>query len=219
VAQFHLVWPAAFITWAVFFYKRPLVGGWLLGLASGSVFVTLLLFPLWLGFYMKRGAVRFAVSFAAALVVSIGILWLVVWTEGWLASGLTEAAVSEWLPWRRTNAPSLWRSVHPAYRLPIFVLYVGFLGAITVWPSPKNLSHLVSLSAAALIGVQFWHSDRGGMYVLWYLPLVLMMVFRPNLTGHEPPPIEPGGMLKWAGAAWNRVRGRKPAPATSELAV
>ncbi|MFO0801899.1 MAG: hypothetical protein U0791_02080 [Gemmataceae bacterium] len=220
VGQFHLVWPAAFVTWAVFCYRRPLLSGWLLGLAAGSAFVTLLLFPLWLGFYWRRGAVRFATSFGVALLLSVGVLAVVLWSDGWLTSGLTAANVAEWLPWKRPQAESLWTGVHGAYRLPIFVLFVGFVGVITVWPSPKNLSHLVALSAAVLLGVQFWHADRGGVYVLWYLPLVLLMVFRPNLTGHEPPPIEPGGVFQWAGAAWERVRGKKPAPATSnDLAV
>lgn len=219
IAQLHLVWPAAFVTWAVFCYRRPILSGWLLGLAAGSTFVPLLLFPLWFGFYVRRGSVRFAVSFASALLLTVGVLALSLWWGGWLASGLSIESMSDWLPWKRPQAESLWTGVHGAYRLPIFVLYVGFLGVITVWPSPKNLSHLVALSAAVLLGVQFWHADRGGVYVLWYLPLVLLMVFRPNLTGHEPPAIEPGGMFRWAGAAWRRVRRGRMSPATKELAV
>jgi len=219
IAQFHHVWPAAFVTWAVFCYRRPLLSGWLLGLAAGSAFVPFLLFPLWFGFYARRGSMRFAASFATALLVSVGILTLTLWWDGWLTSDLTRATASEWLPWKRPQAESLWTGVHGAYRLPIFVLYVGFLGVITVWPSPKNLSHLVALSAAVLLGVQFWHADRGGVYVLWYLPLVLLMVFRPNLTGHEPPPLDSGGVLQWAGAAWRRVRRGRSTPAPSELAV
>lgn len=219
IAQFHHVWPAAFVTWAVFCYRRPLLSGWLLGLAAGSTLVPILLFPLWLGFYARRGSVRFALSFAVALLLSIGVLALALWWDGWLTSGLTLANMSDWLPWKRPQAESLWTGVHGAYRLPIFVLYVGFLVVITVWPSPKNLSHLVALSAAVLIGVQFWHADRGGVYVLWYLPLVLLMVFRPNLTGHEPPAIEPGGVFRWAGAAWRRVRPGRTTVSSNELAV
>jgi hypothetical protein len=219
VAQFHHVLPAAFVTWAVFFYRRPMVSGWLLGLAAGSTFVPFLLFPLWFGFYFRRGATRFAVSFALAMLLSLGVLALVLWWDGWLASGLTIGHATDWLPWKRAAAESLWTGIHGAYRLPIFVLYAGFLGVITIWPSPKNLSHLVALSAAVFLGLQFWHADRGGVYVLWYLPLVLMMVFRPNLTGHEPPPLETVGMFRWAGAAWRRVRGGRPVSAGNELAV
>jgi hypothetical protein len=219
IGQFHHVWPAAFTTWAVFCYRRPLLSGWLLGIAAGSTFVPLLLFPLWLGFYVRRGAVRFGISFALAMLLSVGVLAIAMWWDGWRDSGRTLANISDWVPWKRPQAESLWTGVHGAYRLPIFVLFVGFLAVITVWPRPKNLSHLVAQSAAVLIGVQFWHADKGGVYVLWYLPLVLLMVFRPNLTGHEPPAIEPGGVLRWAGAAWRRVRHGRAASASQELAV
>jgi hypothetical protein len=220
IAQFHLVWPAAFVTWAVFCYRRPLLSGWLLGLAAGSTFVPLLLFPLWLGFYLRRGAVHFAVSFGLALALTVLVLAIALWwSDRWLFSELTPEQLADWLPWKRPQVESLWTGIHGAYRLPIFVLYVGFLVVVTVWPSPKNLSHLVAQSAAVLIGVQFWLADRGGVYILWYLPLVLLMVFRPNLTGHEPPAIEPGGVFTWAGAAWRRVRHGKQHPASNELAV
>ncbi len=219
IGQFHIVLPAAFVTWAIFCYRKPMLSGWLLGLAAGSTFVPLLLFPLWLGFYAHRGAVRFALAFGSAVLLSLGVLGLALWWDGWLTSGLTLENVSEWLPWKRPQAESLWTGVHGAYRLPIFVLYIGFVGVIAIWPSPKNLSHLVALSAAVLIGVQFWHADRGGVYVLWYLPLVLLMVFRPNLTGHEPPTIVTGSAFGWAGAAWRRVRQGRTISASQELAV
>ena len=34
-----------------------------------------------------------------------------------------------------------------------------------------------------MVAVQFWHGYGvgGGMYMAWYLPLLLMTVFRPNL--------------------------------------
>lgn len=219
IQSFHHAWAAAFITWALFFYRRPHVSGWLLGLAAGSALVPLLLFPLWVSFYARRGSMRFTIAFAQALLLSVGILVFALWWEGWITSNLTPDSLSEWVPWKRSRAESLWTGVHGAYRLPIFVLFVGFVGVLTIWPSPKNLSHLIALSAAVLLGVQFWHADQGGVYVLWYLPLVLLMIFRPNLSNHEPPAIEPGGMFRWAGAAWNRVRGRKTVPAGNELAV
>ena len=221
IAQFHLVWPAAFVTWAIFCYRRPVISGWLLGLAGGSAFVPLLLFPLWVGFYARRGAVRFAMAYLLAVGLSFGVTALLLWWEGWFSAGVVPPGLLDWLPWRRSEAESIWTGAHWAYRLPVFVLYVGFLGAIALWPSPKNLSHLVSLSAAVLIGVQFWHADRGGVYVLWYLPLILMMTFRPTLIGHEPPVMEAseGRMLRWAGAAWRRVRPSRGDGATNELAV
>lgn len=217
IGQFHHVWPAAFVTWAVFFYRRPAASGWLLGLATGTAFFPCLLLPLWAGFYSRRGAGRFALSFLTATVVSVGVVALVLWWDGRFAGNFASAlSLADWQPWRVPQTESLWTGAHWAYRLPVFVLYVGFVIAVSVWPNPKNLSHLIALSAAVLIGVQFWYADRGGVYVLWYLPLVLLMVLRPNLTGHEPPAVaEPGGLLRWA---WRRVRHGRPSD-PKELAV
>jgi hypothetical protein len=32
-----------------------------------------------------------------------------------------------------------------------------------------------------MLGTQFWHIQGGGIYMAWYLPLLLLTVFRPNL--------------------------------------
>ena len=61
---------------------------------------------------------------------------------------------------------------------------------------------MLALSAATLIGIQFWYADQGGVYVLWYLPLLLLVVFRPNLADRQPPTIE-------AETDWLRRWGRK----------
>ena len=221
IAQLHLVWPAAFVTWAIYCYRRPVLSGWLLGLAGGSSFVTLLLFPLWVGFYSKRGAGRFAIAFLTTVGVSLGVLALALSWEGLLPANYLSDYLPDWIPWKQSGSESVWTGLHGAYRLPIFVLYVAFLAVVTIWPTPKNLSHLVSQSAAVLIGVQFWHADRGGFYILWYLPLILLMVFRPTLTAHEPPIAEPGQgrMLRWANAAWRRVTSSRSTSGPKELAV
>ncbi len=221
IGQFHHVWPTAFVTWAVFCYRRPTASGWLLGLAAGSSFFPLLLYPLWVGFYARRGALRFSLSFFSATAVSLGIVALILWWDGRAVASFAAALhLSDWQPWKVPQAESIWTGAHWAYRLPLFVLYLAFVIAVAIWPSPKNLSHLVALSAAVLLGVQFWYADRGGVYVLWYLPLLLLVVFRPNLSGHEPPAVEPGrGMLRWAGTAWRRVLGKNASHHSNELAI
>jgi hypothetical protein len=222
IGQLHHVWPTAFVLWGVFCYRRPVVSGWLLGLAAGSAVIPLLLFPLWFGFYSRRGAGRFGMSFLAAAAVSVGITSLILWWDGRFGGSLTAALnLAEWQPWKQPITEGIWKGVPGAYRLPVFVLFVGFVATITVWPAPKNLSHLIALSAAVLMGVQFWHADRGGVYVLWYLPLVLLMVFRPNLSSHEPPVPAPGGgfVVRLAKAGWRRLRPRRVAPPPTEMAV
>jgi hypothetical protein len=68
------------------------------------------------------------------------------------------------------------------------------------WPAPKNLAHVIALTATVLIGIQFWYADQGGVYILWYLPLLLLLVFRPNLTACQPQP---------PGADWLSRLGRR----------
>ncbi|MFM8271656.1 MAG: hypothetical protein ACKODX_04895, partial [Gemmata sp.] len=208
IGQVHHVWPTAFLVWAVFCYRRPVLAGWLLGVAAGSAVFPALLFPLWVSFFSRRGAMRFALAFVAASAISVGITALVLWLDGPSGTGIVAALhLTDWKPWSVPTTESVWTGAHWAYRLPLFVLFVGFLAWATIWPARKNLSHLIAQSAALLIGIQFWHADRGGLYVLWYLPLLLLMVFRPNLTSAEPPEVAPGSALaRLAGAAWRRVR-------------
>ena len=32
-----------------------------------------------------------------------------------------------------------------------------------------------------MIAAQFWHGESGGLYIAWFLPLLLLTIFRPNL--------------------------------------
>jgi uncharacterized membrane protein len=219
VGQVHHVWPTAFVVWAIFCYRRPTLAGWLLGLAAGSAVFPLLLFPLWFSFFSRRGSLRFAAAFFSAAIISVGVTAIVLWIDGPTGQSIVSALhLSDWKPWVVPTTESIWSGAHWAYRLPLFVLFVGFVVSVTFWPSRKNLSHLISQTGAILIGIQFWHADRGGLYVLWYLPILLLMVFRPNLTAAEPPNVVPGSVWsRWAGAAWRRVR---PGPdQTKPLAV
>ena len=52
--------PAALIVAAVLLYTRPAVAGLLIGLAGGWMPTCLGLIPLWIGFYRRRGGLRFA---------------------------------------------------------------------------------------------------------------------------------------------------------------
>jgi hypothetical protein len=60
--------------------------------------------------------------------------------------------------------------------------YLALVVASAFWPSPKNLAHLYAVSAALIVGVQFIYADAGGIYVLWYLPLLLLVILRPGVT-------------------------------------
>ena len=73
------------------------------------------------------------------------------------------------------------------WRLPILVAFVAYAVSFVAWPTEKNIGTLVAYSASILVAVQFWHGGGdgvgGGLYIAWYMPLLLLVVFRPNLNG------------------------------------
>jgi hypothetical protein len=186
------VLPMALVLWAVAAYRLPTVAGLLLGLAAGSMYFPAVLFPAWLSFYWRRGAGRFSAAFLLAAGVVLTAIGLTLWVGGPLADEVqTALSVFDVQQWKMPSTEGFWTGVHWAYRIPVFIAYVAFVATTLVWPAPKDLAHLLALSAAVLIGIQFWFADRGGLYVLWYMPLVLLVVFRPNLAGRRPTVIHP----------------------------
>jgi hypothetical protein len=183
-------WPMALLIWMVLAYRRPTVAGTFLGLATGTVFFPILLLPVWISFYWRRGAGRFLLSFVLAAGLCLAIIGAQLWINGELPHSLRTGWTSTaWQPWQKPTDPKgFWHDVpsHWAYRLPIFLAYVALLVTTAVWPSPKNLAHVLALSAALLLGIQFWYADQGGVYILWYLPYLLLLVFRPNLSSCQP---------------------------------
>jgi hypothetical protein len=189
------------------------VAGWLLGLAAGTTFFPALLLPLWLHFYWRRGAGRFLLGFLSASAVALAVTLSLVWAAGYYPNGLSQQLhLADWQPWKRPLAESFWQGVHWAYRLPIFIAFAAFTLASFFWPSVRTMTHVAALSAAVLIGVQFWYADRGGLYVLWYTPLLLIVVFRPSTSELEPPMPAPGRGwgTRVALGVWNSVIRRTP---------
>jgi hypothetical protein len=210
ISQYHHVWPSALLVWAVACYRKPMLAGLLIGLAAGFAFFPLLVLPVWLSFYRGgRGAGRFLLTLLLIAFISFGIH---VWWEGGLLSSL-RAAFSDpaWQGWEKASTEGFWHradgtSVHWAYRLPVFIAYLAFLVTTTFWPTPKNLAQTIALTAALVIGVQFWYADQGGVYVLWYLPLLLLLMFRPNLADRRPPLIEPDNDRLSRAGRWLRTQ-------------
>ncbi len=222
VDQVHHVLPTALLLWAVASYRKPVLAGLLLGLAAGTGYSCFfLLFP-WLGFYWKRGQGRFLLGFFLAVLLCAGVIAALLWKDDNLTLSIQSSlSLSDWQPWQQPHpeqTKGFWTGVAwaPAYRLPVFVAFVGFVLTTTFWPSPKNLGHLIALSAAILIGIQFWFADQGGVYVLWYLPLLLLMVFRPNCTDRRAPLPKAGSgrlhrsLRHWGRAAFRRLRTPEP---------
>lgn len=171
------VLPAAFLIWAVLWYRRPLVAGLFLGLASGVVYYPLFLLPLWISFYWQRGLGRFLAGFAATIGVLVMLLALTADDFG----AQIQRMFGLWLPFL-DGLEGVWGlGWHPIFRLPVLAAFIAFSGLFAFWPAQKNLGSLMSCSAAVMVAAQFWHGYGGGLYMAWYLPMLLLTIFRPNL--------------------------------------
>jgi hypothetical protein len=175
---------AALLVWAIEAYRRPAVAGVIMGLAIGVTYYPVFLLPLWLGFYWQRGLVRFIAGVASMIFLvllsllltsnGIGDFWLNIKDIfGWssqAAEGLTPFS-------------GFWgfAFIDSVYRIPVLAAFFALCGSLALWPAQKNLGTLLSCSAAVMLATQFWHPRGGGLFMAWYLPLLLLTIFRPNL--------------------------------------
>lgn len=177
----HLL-PAALIVWAVAAYRKPMVSGVLLGLACGTVFFPIFLLPIWVAFYWKRGALKFS---AALVLTGAVLLSSLILTSADSTSFKQQTLGSiDWsvLKFEANEGVGFWGLYDPAYRIPVFATFMILLIALTIWPQRKNVEHLLAHSTTVVVATQFWYPHQGGIYVLWYLPLMLIVTFRPRLN-------------------------------------
>lgn len=174
----HIV-PAAFMACALLAYRQALLSGCLMGLAAGLVYYPLFLLPLWISFYWKRGLTAWLSGVAASLVLLAGLLLIQGWQES--LDHLSQM-FGIWLP-RMEGLEGIWGPgrVQADFRLPVLVAFFLLSFSFAIWPSRKNLGTLISGTAAVMLAAQFWHGNGGGLYMAWFLPFVLLTIFRPNL--------------------------------------
>ena len=172
--------PAALLVWSIEAYRRPFFAGVFLGLAVGVIFFPVFLLPLWLGFYWQRGLWRFVIGLGTVLLLIVGSLAFTSADVGvfWLQlKQLFGAGCLSMKP-----IAGFWRYHAPVYRIPVAATYAAVCCGFALWPHQKNLGTLLSCSAAVMLGVQFWNDPRAGIYYMaWFLPLLLLTIFRPNL--------------------------------------
>jgi len=174
----HVI-PGALIIWAIALYRRPLFSGLCIGGAASLMFHPIFLVPLWCSYYWKRGLFRFLIGTVGIILVFYLLLLFSPreygsYDEQWLnmlgAYNLT------------LHAPDgFWEDFSPVYRIPIMVIFVIYCVGVIFWPSRKHLATLMCCSTIILLGLQFWQAHQGGLYMAWYLPLLIITLFRPNL--------------------------------------
>ncbi len=175
------VLPGALVLWAVAAYRRPFVAGALLGLAIGTIYYPVFLLPLWCSFYWERGVRRFSLGVVAALVALVAALWF---TSPDTANFLGQLRqMFGWIFPSDVSLEGFWAlpSSDGVFRLPVLAAFIAMMATLAIWPSPKNLGTLMSCTAAVLLGTQFWKAHNGGLFMAWWLPVLLLVVFRPNL--------------------------------------
>ncbi|MCA9131794.1 MAG: hypothetical protein KDA45_01510 [Planctomycetales bacterium] len=174
----HIV-PAALLVLALLAYRQPVLSGILLGLAAGLVYYPLFLLPLWISFYWHRGLKRLLIGVSSSLVMLSGLLLL----EGAEAFGdHLRWMYGMWLP-RMDGLEGIWGPgrIPPDFRLPVLVAFILLSCSFVFWPSRKNLGTLICGTAAIMLAAQFWHGNGGGLFMAWFLPFVMLTIFRPNL--------------------------------------
>ena len=187
VGEVNHVLPAALTVWALAAYRRPMVSGIFLGIACGIMFFPVFLLPLWAAYYGKRGALRFGI--ALLLVASVVATIMVLTTsspDAFFRSTLGTIHLKEMFDVRRFGGNGFWTVELKYYRIPVVVSFFLLLAGLTIWPRRKQLEHLTASSAAIVVATQFWYPVQGGIYLLWYLPLLLVVVFRPRLVHLQP---------------------------------
>jgi len=132
--------------------------------------------PLWCGFYWRRGLIRFGIGLVVMWIVLV-VLFVLVFTSSKLDVFVEQ--FQQMFGW--SHATGFWQYHEPAYRIPVVAAFVALCGSLALWPAQKNLGTLLSCSAAVMLGTQFWHANDGGLYMAWYLPLLILTIFRPNL--------------------------------------
>ncbi|HEY2760329.1 MAG TPA: hypothetical protein VGI75_06290 [Pirellulales bacterium] len=177
---YHMV-AAALLVWAVAAYRRPVISGILLGLAIGIFYYPIFLLPLWCSFYWQRGIMRFASGVVAMLLLLVAVLYFRPY--GSFGADLQQMFGALLPRMNKSLLQGFWGLPFndPVYRIPVLVAFVAMCITLAFWPAQKNLGTLLSCSAAVMLGVQFWHALGGGQLLAWYLPLLLLTIFRPNL--------------------------------------
>jgi hypothetical protein len=195
----HVI-PAALLVWAVASYRRPWVAGVLVGLAAGVIYYPLWLLPLWCSFYWRRGLIRFATGAGIVLVLLAGLLAL---TSSNLESYLAHLQQMFGLRLAEPDVLSgFWAFHNPAFRWPVIAAFAAMCSGMAIWPAQKNLGTLLSCSTVIMLGAQFWKPQDGGIYMAWYLPLLILTIFRPNLEDRI--------ALSAVSEGWGRPRKAKP---------
>jgi len=161
------------------------------------------------------------VALAALLLAAIVVAKL----SGFDGVGSFGDRLRETLAWAQPSfgaADGFWTYHGQALRIPVMAAFAVLCGSLALWPAQKNLGTLLSCSAAVMLAEQFWQHHQGGLYMAWYLPLLVLTIFRPNLddrvavtavTEARPWGVTADGIAEWVERRLPGRRRRQPSRA------
>ena len=179
-SQVDHVAPAALIVWAIEAYRRPITAGILIGLAAGWSGYPIFLLPLWCSFYWRRGIIKFLIGVAIPIVLLCASLIYISSDFASFMFHLKAMLGGNILTMKTTSG--FWSFHEAVYRIPVIVAFFVVCFGMFLWPVQKNLGTLLSGSTAIMLSIMFWYDPGTGVYHMgWFLPLLLLTIFRPNL--------------------------------------
>lgn len=177
VGRWEDTWPMTLILWALFFLRTPTVAGIFMGVAVGTLLFPVIVVTSWLGFYRGRDRYWFLGALLTTSLAGLLVVAFLGLPDSWLVS-------PDWLPWRQPapGSESVWMAVPWAwtYRMPVFLIHLALVVLAGFWPQPRNFAHLIAQITCLLAASQWWTADKGGTHVFWFLPLFILMIFRPT---------------------------------------
>ena len=198
--QISYVLPGALILWAAVCMRNPFLAGGLMGLACGTLFFPVFLLPIWISFYGFRNAARFLFALASVWIILLGSIALTTADSAAFIGQLVALIDRSIFDFSGDGRSGIWNGVHGAWRMPVFALFIVMVCLLCWWPRRRSMEHLLTRLTAVIVGIQFWYPHAGGVYVLWYAPLLIAIIFRPALSQWIPP----------AAPDWPWQRGRQP---------
>ncbi|MDR2169218.1 MAG: DUF2029 domain-containing protein [Planctomycetaceae bacterium] len=180
VGRFDHIVPAALVVWAIAIYRRPFCAGILIGSAAALVFYPICLVPLWGSFYWRKGWIRFLIGTGLAVLVFAILLLLSPVSLGSYSDQLIHMFGKSSLR-IFSRADGFWNYHDIIYRVPVLACFFAVCFGMLLWPLHKHLATLLSCSTIIMVGTQFWQLHQGGLYIAWFIPLLILTVFRPNL--------------------------------------
>lgn len=176
----HVV-PAALLVWTLLSCRKPVIAGALLGLASGFAYFLIFLLPVWISFFGRVRLLRFAVAYGVTvLLLAMSVVFTA--TDASMAwhQALGLASWSHWQLAAVEEGAGIWSADAAYQRVPVFVAFLTLTAALALRRTKGRVTVLLSGTGALVLAAQFWYAEASGLYISWYLPPLLLTVFRPS---------------------------------------